>query len=132
MIGRFYTFHKLNEIIQDFYIGNFSDVIWALRHLKLPESELVVEKRAEANNKDIIKISQCPFEIGIHHWLVDSPCKGPVMQKSFPCCDVTTHSNNDDYTNPITTDNTTKTKQSKTKHLCTIQDKDDYHIQNVK
>ena len=28
-----------------------------------------------------------PFVRGIHWWPVDSPHKGPVMQKTYPCCD---------------------------------------------
>ena len=30
----------------------------------------------------------CSFVRGIHQWLVDSPQKGPVMQKLFPCHDI--------------------------------------------
>ena len=34
------------------------------------------------------KCSELPALWGIHRWPVDSPYKGPVMRKSFPCHDV--------------------------------------------
>ena len=38
-----------------------------------------------ANNKDIRSPYYWPFVKGIHRWPMDSPHKGPVIQKTFPC-----------------------------------------------
>ena len=44
---------------------------------------------AASNIKENIKARHYwPFVRGIHQWPVDSPHKGPVMLKAFPCYDV--------------------------------------------
>ena len=50
--------------------------------------KLFVQQLAQANEAENIKSLQhwC-FVRGIHQWVVDSPHKGPVMWKAFPCHD---------------------------------------------
>ena len=68
-------------------INHFSDAKWALRHLSSIASGLFVHKfvQADTNIKDMY---YWPFVRRIYRWPVDSPHKGPVMRKAFPCHDV--------------------------------------------
>ena len=51
---------------------------------------LTIQMLVQANNKGNIKtLLYWPFVRGIHRWLVDSPHKGPVMQKTVPYHDGT-------------------------------------------
>ena len=68
---------------------HMSDVTWASWHLKSPATRQLVQHLVQANMKGNIK--------GLHHWSfvrrihlssVDSPHKGPVMQKVLPCHDI--------------------------------------------
>ena len=43
---------------------------------------------SDKQHRNMKALHYWPFEMGIHQWLVDSPHKGPVMQKAFPCYDI--------------------------------------------
>ena len=61
-----------------------SDIRWVSWHLKSLATRLLVQQLVKANNKET---STClhywPFVRGIHLSQVDSPHKGPVMQKEL-------------------------------------------------
>ena len=68
-------------------------VMWAggLRHLTSLATQLLIQQ-VNVHNKEFIKsLHYWPFVRGIHLWLVASPHKGPIMQKTFPCHDVFIH-----------------------------------------
>ena len=63
----------------------YSDITWVPWHLKSLATWLYVDQLAQAGNKGNIKaLYYWPFVKGIHHSLVDSLHKGPVMHKVFP------------------------------------------------
>ena len=72
--------------------GDDNDITWASCHLKSLAIWQVVQQLVPANNKETreaLKILHYwLFVRGIHQSLVDSPHKGPIMQKAFPCHDV--------------------------------------------
>ena len=67
----------------------YSDVRWAPLYSKPLASQLFVQQLGHETNKGNIKVQHYwPFVRGIHQWLVDSPHKGPVTWKAFPCHDI--------------------------------------------
>ena len=61
---------------------NHNDVKWASRHLNGHTDRLFVHQFSQATFKSYTSLS---LYGGIHRWPEDSPTKGPLMQKSFPC-----------------------------------------------
>ena len=52
---------------------------------QITSNSTVVQQLVQGNNTENIKVSHCwPFVSGNHLWQVDSPHKGPVMQKGLP------------------------------------------------
>ena len=76
--GLFSNHHKLPITIT----VTSNEHYWWLRS---PDVWLCVQQLVRNNNKKNQNSAYCPFVKGIHQWLVDSPRKGPVMQKLFPC-----------------------------------------------
>ena len=68
-VGVFYTF-----------------ITWASRQLQSATTRLVLQL-VQANKKSKLSITG-PFVGRIYRWSLDSPHKGPVMWKAFPCHDV--------------------------------------------
>ena len=63
-----------------------SDVTWASWGLRSPGTWLFIQ---QVNSNENLKASHhWPFVRGIHQPLVDSPHKGSVMLKTFPCYDI--------------------------------------------
>ena len=58
------------------------------RYLKSLATWLFIQQYIQADNKKTSKAILLAFEEGNHQWLVDSPHKGPVKQRAFPCHDV--------------------------------------------
>ena len=86
--GEVGKFHRLLQAItrSGVLVLHYNDVIWASRRINSPVTWTFVQQRVQANNKG----HYWPLCEGIHRWPVDSPHKGPVMRKAFPCYDVIT------------------------------------------
>ena len=63
----------------------YSDVTWALRRLKSPKHQLLVQQIAQVSMKNNVKFYIIVSLRLNHWWSVDSPPKGPVLRKAFPC-----------------------------------------------
>ena len=71
------------------YRQNYSDITRASWFYQIIATQLFVQQLVHDNSKANIKVLYYwPFVWGIHQWLVDSPHKGPIMQKAIPCLDV--------------------------------------------
>ena len=67
-------------------MGHYSDVIWASWRSKSSANWIFVQLLVQAIIKENIKAPHYwPFVWGIHRRTVDSPYKGPVMRKGYPC-----------------------------------------------
>ena len=63
--------------------SNYSDVSWASWYLKSMATWLYVNQLVQANDKENTQsLHYWPI---VNGWQVDSPHKGPVMLKMFPC-----------------------------------------------
>ena len=62
----------------------WSTLVAGLTNTLLNSSTVCSDKQ----HRNMKALHYWPFERGIHQWLVDSPHKGPVMQKAFPCYDI--------------------------------------------
>ena len=75
-------FHLMTSSWWPYFIG----VKWASRHPNLPVPRLFVQEFLQAGGKGNTKAPHhCPFVWGIHRSPVDSPHKGPLLRKAFPC-----------------------------------------------
>ena len=74
------------QILESYMVPlHSSNVTWMSWHLKSLATQLFVQQLFQLNNKGNLKaLHYWPFEWWIHQWLVDSPHKGPVMQKALP------------------------------------------------
>ena len=67
--------------------SHYSDVTWALKHLKWRVTQLFVHLLVQPNIKEHINMIKAPhhwpFVRGIHRWPVDSPHKGQWYRKHF-------------------------------------------------
>ena len=67
-----------------------SDIISTFMCLKPPANRLFLQQFVHAMNEGNIKAPHYrPFVSWIHPWPDDSPYKGPLMRKAFPCHDAT-------------------------------------------
>ena len=66
------------------YTLNGSDVTWASWLLKSLATKMFFQQLVQAYGKENVEGHYWPFVRGIHQSLVDSPHKGPVIQKALP------------------------------------------------
>ena len=69
-----------------YVIQHYCDVIWPWWQLKSTGTRLFYQKIIQYNKTSHYR----PLVRETHRWPVDSPHKGPVMVKAFPCRDVST------------------------------------------
>ena len=65
----------------------YNDITWASWHLKSLATWLFCSTASGQQQRNITGLHYWPFVRGIHWWPVDSPHKGSVMWKLFPCHD---------------------------------------------
>ena len=67
---------------------HYNDFTLASWHLKSLANWLFVQQLVQDNNNEIKATYYWFFMREIYWWLVESPHKGPVKQKVFPCHDI--------------------------------------------